>query len=864
MKNMIGALCGIMLLGFLGGCGGGGGGGSIGPGSGNAAITLVSLQVTPSNQSIALGTNQQFTATGIFSDSTVQDLTAQVTWSSSDTGRVTISNVAGSNGMANAVAAGAVTISAQAGNVTGSAALTVKPAAVTLVSIGVTPAAPSIAAGTQQQFTATGVFSDSSVQDLTTQVSWSSSNQSLATISNTAGSKGLASAAALVASTGSTTITASLTISGTTVSGSTTLTVTTASLVSVEVTPAAPGIAKGLTQQFKATGIFTDNSKQDLTAYVTWSSSNNTVATIGTNGVATGVGAGTSTVTAAFGGKSASTTLTVTAATLTAIEVSPLNPSIALGNSQQFTAIGRFTDNTTQNLTTAVTWSSSAAGVATISNATGFNGLATSAASGPTTITATLSGVSGSTLLTVTNATLVLIDVEPALPTLPAGVPQQFTATGTFSDGTTEDLTTAVTWSSSDAAAATISNAAGSNGLLVTGTAGTTATITATFGAVSGSTVLSVTTATLQSIEVDPADTSIPQGLPQQLTATGIYSDNSVVDLTQVVTWSSSAATVATVSNDPASAGLAASLAPGTATITATLGTVSGTTTLTVTQAKLVSIAITPASANIAIGTTLQFVATGTYDNHTTQDITQSVTWTSAVATVASISNVNTQKGLATAVGVGSTGISAALGSVVSPSVPLAVTNAVLQSITITPANATIAIKTSQQFVATGNFDNGTTQALTRQVTWRSANTAVATISNATSTKGVATGANLAASSSTTISAILAIAGKTVTGSTSLTVTPATLTSIVVMPANPTIVVGATQQFTAMGVYNNGAFQQDLTKAVKWNSSKKNIAPTNNGFANRGLATGRGSGSTTISATKQSTGVTGSTTLTVQ
>jgi hypothetical protein len=89
------------------------------------AASLTSIAVTPVNSSIASGTVQQFTATGTYSDDTTQDLTTTVTWSSSNTGAATISNAAGSNGLATAVIAGSTTITAVSGSVSGTATLTV-------------------------------------------------------------------------------------------------------------------------------------------------------------------------------------------------------------------------------------------------------------------------------------------------------------------------------------------------------------------------------------------------------------------------------------------------------------------------------------------------------------------------------------------------------------------------------------------------------------------------------------------------------------------------------------------------------------------------------------------------------------------
>ncbi|MGO9015778.1 MAG: Ig-like domain-containing protein, partial [Dissulfurispiraceae bacterium] len=175
----------------------------------------------------------------------------------------------------------------------------------------------------------------------------------------------------------------------------------------IAVTPANPGIALKTTEQFTATGTFSDHSTQNITTSVTWSSSAKSVATIsnaaGSFGLVTPVAAGTATITATSGSISGSTALTVSSATLVSIAVTSISPGIALGTTEQFTATGTFSDNSTQNITTYVTWSSSATSVAAISNAAGSNGQLTSVATGNTTITATSGSISGSATLAVTS-----------------------------------------------------------------------------------------------------------------------------------------------------------------------------------------------------------------------------------------------------------------------------------------------------------------------------------------------------------------------------------------------------------------------------------------------------------------------------
>src|SRR5208283_1769191 len=340
--------------------------------------------------------------------------------------------------------------------------------------------------------------------------------------------------------TGTTQITAAL---GGVTSPGDTLTVTAATLVSIAVTPVNPSIAKGTSQQFKATGTYTDNSTQDLTSQATWESSNPTAATINSSGLATGVGTGTTQITAALSGvTSPGDTLTVTAATLVSIAVTPVNPSIAKGTSQQFKATGTYTDNSTQDLTSQATWESSNPTAATINS----SGLATGVGTGTTQITAALSGVtSPGDTLTVTAATLASIAVTPVNPSIAKGTSQQFKATGTYTDNSTQDLTSQATWVSSNPAAATIN----SSGLATGVGTGTTQITAALSGVTSPGDTLTVTAATLVSIAVTPVKPSIAKGTSQQFKATGTYTDNSTQDLTSQATWVSGTPAVATITS---------------------------------------------------------------------------------------------------------------------------------------------------------------------------------------------------------------------------------------------------------------------------------------------------------------------------
>jgi Tol biopolymer transport system component/6-phosphogluconolactonase (cycloisomerase 2 family) len=174
---------------------------------------------------------------------------------------------------------------------------------------------------------------------------------------------------------------------------------------------------------------------------------------------------------------------------------------------------------------------------------------------------------------------LVSIAVTPANSSLDQGLKVQFTATGTYFEGGTADLTADCTWHSSSPAIASIST----TGLAQAMSPGST-TISATLGSVKGSTGLSVVA--LVSIAVTPANSSLAEGLTAPFAATGTYANGTTADLTAIANWLSSKPSVASIS---VRGGVAAVYAasPGTTTISATLGMVGGSTGLTVYLARI-------------------------------------------------------------------------------------------------------------------------------------------------------------------------------------------------------------------------------------------------------------------------------------
>jgi hypothetical protein len=428
----------------------------------------VSLQLTPAAGSIAAGTTQQYSVNMVYSDGSIQPVTAGLSWLSSAPAVAGID----SNGLATGIAPGQTTITVAYDSMTATASLTVTPA--TLTNIVVTPVTTVVGINGNVQFTATGVFSDNSTQDLTSQAVWSSSNATAALIN----AGGLASGI----SAGTTTITAT----DGSVSGSATLTVTTATLVSITITPSNPIVPPRSKVQLTAIGTFSDGSQLVLSG-VSWRTSSAKYAMVNGNGVLRTKKATNQPVTiyARLNGVTGQTTVTITSMSIQSVAINPSTPTIAVGTKQQFSLIGTFSDGVTMvDLTASARWQTSSYQDAVITR----QGVATGVAAGTVTITGTINGQNSSTAtLTVSNATIQSITVNPANPTIALGSSQPFTASGSFSDGSTEDITSVVTWTSSTPTVAVVNQ----KGVAASATHGQT-NINATFNSVTGSTLLTV------------------------------------------------------------------------------------------------------------------------------------------------------------------------------------------------------------------------------------------------------------------------------------------------------------------------------------------------------------------------------------
>jgi uncharacterized protein YjdB len=758
---------------------------------------------------------------------------------------------------------------------------------VQLKSIALTPSNPTLALTVAPdppataQFVAIGTYSVGNPQDITKQVAWLSADQTVATTD----SNGIATAVG----SGRTIITAQMLdqSTGKLVKSQTILTVV-PQLTSVTVTPASAKIARGTTQRFIATGNFNDKSTLDVSSQVTWASSQPAAATVsaspGTQGLATGVSQGSSNITATLGSLiSAPASMTVTNANLVSLVVTPPGSlTVPLATSRQLVATGTFDDGSKQDLSRDVAWTTvnSHSRVARVSSAGMVRGLGLGAET--VVATAPSSGITASTDLAVDESSVAGVSVLPIgmvlfpgaqspKQLLASGTKQQMRAVATLKDGSTVEATgiPGIGWSSSNTSVATID---GETGLLTAGSSGSS-TISAALGSQHGSTSVNVTNATLQSLVVGPNNAQVAQGGIQNMLAWGTFlaPDNVTLfqqDVSNAAVWSSDP--TASVNYVNGLQELAIGAETGTANISASLSvpggsSANGTALLNISGGELNTINLAPGSAAVPTDGSRQFIATGNFTDGTQSDLSLLATWGSADDAVTTV----TPFGFAGASGPGQTSITASFlnpvsGNPVAGSSAIVVNPAALRTIDICagtvvnplvncppldlfppPSPVTFAAQTQFPLVAIGTYTDGSRQDLTDAVWWTSGSPKAMTVSNDSAVPGITTGVGkrgvLTGGVQGGTSSITATAGG-VSGTASVTTNPVTLQSLAITPPNSVTTLGIPAQFAVVGLFSDGS-HQDVTASALWSSLNPDIAIVNRG----GLAYTIGKGMSNIS-----------------
>ena len=495
------------------------------------------------------------------------------------------------------------------------------------------------------------------------------------------------------------------------------------------------------------------------------------------------------------------------------LDVSPKILTLQQNQEADFTAIGFTTTGDTASL--AVSWSATSGSITDTSTSNGRHRGRYKAGADTGKVKVIAKGNPGgpadTAVVTVTLAPVVTVAVSPAAASVAVGQMVQLAATPQDVGGNTL-AGRVVTWASTSPGVATVSGSG-----VVTGVAAGAATVTAACEGQSGTAAITVTVVPVASIVVSPAAASVTAGQTVQLTATP--KDGNGNPLTgRTVTWATSDAAVATVSGN----GLVTSGTPGTVTITASSEGKNGTAAITVTNVPVASVAVTPPTASVRVGQTVQLTATP-QDGSGSPLAGRVVTWVSSAAGIATVS----PSGLVTGVAAGTATLTATSEGK-SGTATVTVTIVPVASVTVSPASSSLAVGQTVQLTATPKDSAG--NALTgRVVTWVSSAAGVATVSASGLVTGVAAGtATLTATSE----------GKSGTAAVTVIIVP--VASVTLSPASASVAVGQTAQLTATPKDANG--NPLAGRAVTWATSDGAVATVS---AN-GLVTGVMAGTATI------------------
>lgn len=558
-------------------------------------------------------------------------------------------------------------------------------------------------------------------------------------------------------------------------------------------------------------------------AKVFWNTANANIATVSSNGAVTSVDTGTVQIAASSNGVSGFATITVLPKPVAAVRVTPPTQVIRVGQKFEFQAQPLDADGNVLP-GRVVTWSSGDPTVATIDN----TGLVTGVAVGPTTITATSEGISGSAALSVGAQTATSITIAPPSVGITVGQTSQLTATVKDASGAVI-VGAPVTWSVDNPGTATVSSTG-----LVTGIAAGSATVTATSGSAHMGAAVTVSPVPANSVVVSPGSATLVVAQQLQLSATVTDAQGNPLG-GRPVSWSSSNPAAATVGTS----GNVTAVAPGTATITAMSGTAHGTATITVKLVPVATVDVDPAALALFTGQTQQLgVVAHDADGNTLSLTGRVVTWKSNKTNVASVSAT----GFVTATGIGSAVITATVdgqqgfASVTVSLVPVA-------TVTVTPTPDTLTMGKAIQLSAKTQDSDG--NVLTgRAITWNSSNDDVAIVSSAG--RVVAQGEGSASITATSEGQV---------GTATIVVIPVPVASVTVTPATKGLTVGETFTFTATTKDAGGHVLTGRT--VTW-SSDNTAAATVDG---NGVATAVAAGTAHITATSENQS--GAATLTV-
>lgn len=651
-------------------------------GTGNAGVGLAAdeisrLVLSKNEVTLENGDSTNLTATAIYVSGKTEDVTVKTEWTTQD---ANIATVYAGQITAKSVGKSTITATYMGKPVVVGVTVTKKVKALTTEEQTL-----NVRIGSTENVKLTAVYSDGTTEDVTTKADWSIDNPAIATVVNGA-IKGLNS--------GSGTVTAKF--------GSQTTTISVNVEIAHRLEPSKNQVSLLLNgeEKIKLKAIFPDGSvTEDVSDKAEWSSDNTAVADA-LKGTIKAYGAGTATITAKYGTKTA--TIKVDVDTTQKLELNKQNIFMNVGKEEDIELKATYANNGGSTVVNdKAEWSSDREDVAYYSN-----GKIHAVKSGEAVITAKYGNKSVQVRVDVEVPRSLYIN--PAFLTMKSGTTKDVVVNASFANGTSEDVTSKVEWSSDNA------DVVFANGKTVSAYKAGTANVTAKYGGKTATLVVDVDVP--QNLTADITTVAIPVGGAKQVTVKASYPDgSSAEDVTQKVVWSSSAPNVTSVRQ-----GLITGVSTGAATVTATYGT--RTVNISVSVGVMQTLTVDKKKIVLGNGKSETVKLTAAYADGTTKDVTDTATWSTASAAVAEVMN-----GKITATGAGKTTVT---GTFDGKSVSIAVEVDQATNLSVDPRMLILNVNESKDIKLSATNSAGNSDNVTNDAEWSSSSLKVADVVN--------------------------------------------------------------------------------------------------------------------------------------
>ncbi|NOU79582.1 hypothetical protein GC101_11925 [Paenibacillus sp. LMG 31459] len=710
--------------------------------------------------------------TATFQDGTQENVTSLAAWSSSDE---SVADVL--KGVITGYKQGTAVITAKYGTKTTTVEVTVDQTSKLVVDD------QSVFLKTEeaQQLKLTAVYPDGTTKDVTGTAVWSSSDSSIAYVYKGKIYGYTAGTATITATYGDKSVQVDVDV---------------AVARYLDLSEEQLSLKTSSTHALTLTATYADGSTEDVTSKAAWSSSDELVAFVKKGSLTTYKLAGTATISAVYGTLETSTQVEVGA--VSKLVASDDNVFLQISGTKQLVLTAVAGDGSSSDITSSAVWTTSDKSIALVSK-----GLITGYSVGTATLTGTYNGAAATVTVDVGTARHLALS-ETSL-NLAVDAAKVLVLKATFADGTVTDVTSKATWSSSDEAVAYVDKGS------ITTYAEGNVTITAAYG---GKTV-TATAAVGKSnkLSVDNDSLNLRLNGTHQLVLTALDASGTPSTVTDSAVWTTADENIAIVTK-----GLVTGYKSGKTTITAVYG--GKTLTIAVSVETAARLNLTVSKLNLGKDQSKAVTAMASYEDGTSQDVTEDAVWTTDNADVADVS-----KGTITAYATGSAVITASYGG---KTATVKITAGTPDKLALQAKTIELKEDETYQAEATGSYSDGSDKTITSDVEWSSSDEKIAEVKD-----GLITGLSVGTA---------VITAKIGTEKAAITVNVGLVDELAANVSLITMSAGDKEQITLTATDSAGV-ESDVTADADWSSAKTTIATVK-----KGLVTGVLKGKTAITA----------------